>query len=87
MWQSEQEAVFKRIKQLVTATPILQFYNVTKKVTIHCDASSSGLRAVLMQDGHQIGYDLKAITTTERYHAQIEKECSAIVFAYTKFDQ
>ena len=87
MWQSEQEAVFKRIKQLVTATPILQFYNVTKKVTIHCDASSSGLRAVLMQDGHQIGYDLKAITTTERYYVQIEKECSAIVFGYTKFDQ
>ena len=43
MWQSEQEAEFKNIKQLVIAAPVLQFYDVTKEVTIQCDAGSLSL--------------------------------------------
>ena len=86
-WQSEQEAAFKKIKELVTAAPVLQFYDVNKEVTIQCDASSSRLGALLIQDGHPIAYTSKALTTTERNYAQIEKECLAVVFACTKFDQ
>ena len=86
MWQSEQEAAFKKIKQLVTATPVHQFYDVNKEVTIQCDASSSGLGAVLTQDGHPIASASKAFTATERNYAQIEKECLATVSACTKFD-
>ena len=41
-WQSESEAAFKKIKQLVTEAPVFQFYDVTKEVKIQCDASSSG---------------------------------------------
>ena len=37
---SEQEAEFKNIKQLVTAAPVLQFYDINKEVTIQCDAGS-----------------------------------------------
>ena len=85
-WKSEQEAAFKKLKQLVTAAPVLQFYDVTKEVTIQCDASNSGFGAVLMQDGHVIGYASKTLTTTEEKYAQIEKESLAIVFACTKLD-
>ena len=84
---SKQETAFKKIKQLVTAAPVLQFYDLTKEVTIQCDASSSGLGAVLMQDGHPIAYVSKVLTTTERYYAQILKGCLAIKFSSTKFDQ
>ena len=45
-WQSEQEAAFKKIKQLVRAASVLQRYDVTKKVRIPCNASSSALGAV-----------------------------------------
>ena len=63
----------QKIKQLATAAPALQFY-VTKEITIQCDASSSGLGAVLMQDGHPRAYTSKALTATERNYAQNEKE-------------
>ena len=33
-WKSKQEAAFKKIKQMVTAAPLPQFYDVTKEVKI-----------------------------------------------------
>ena len=60
-WQLKQELARKKIKQLVTAVPFLQFYNITKEVTIQYDASSSGLGRVLMQDGHPTAYASKAL--------------------------
>ena len=85
-WQSEQEAAFKRIKQLVTAPPVLQLCDITKEVTIQCDASSLGLGVVLMRDGHPIAYDSKALTTTKRNFPKIKKKHVAIVLvACTKF--
>ena len=80
-WQSEQDAAFKNIKQLVIAESVHQFYDVNKEVTNQSDASSSRLAAVLMQDEHPIAYASNALTTTERNYVQIEKECWAIVFA------
>ena len=71
---------------MVTAAPVLQFYDVTKEVTIQCDASSLGLGAVLMRDGHPIAYDSKALTTTKRNFPKIKKKHVAIVLvACTKF--
>ena len=84
IWQSEQKIAFK-IKQLVPASPALQFYHVTKEVTIQCDASSSELGAVLMQDGLPIASSKS--TSNNRKKLCTEKECFAIAFAYTKFDQ
>ena len=40
-----------------------------------------------MQDGHPIACSSKALATAERNSVQIEKECLAIVFLCTKFDQ
>ena len=59
-------------QQMVTAAPVLQFYDVTK-VTIQCDASSLGLGAVLMKEEHPIAYGSKTLTATERNYAQIGK--------------
>ena len=64
---------------MVTTVLALQFYNVTKEVTIQRDASSPGLGAVLKQDGYPI--------TLERKYAYIKKERLAIVFPSTKFDK
>ena len=44
---------------VVTTVLALQFYNVTKEVTIQRDASSPGLGAVLKQDGYPITYASK----------------------------
>ena len=69
-WADEQDKAKDRIKKLVTTTPILAHYDPKKELLIQCDASSSGLAAVLLQDGKPFGYASRALSTTEYEHAQ-----------------
>ena len=84
-WNLPQEQAFQEIKLLCTKCPILKFYDVTKPITIQSDASSTGLGAVLLQEGRPVAYSSRAMTETETRYAQIEKELLSIVFACKQF--
>ena len=74
-----------QLKRLLTTAPLLTYYDPAKKLTIHCDASSTGLGAALMQQGKPLAYASRALSDTEAGYAQIEKECLAIVFSLERF--
>ena len=57
------------------------------EVTIECDASDTGLGAVLLQKGQPVCYASRALAYIESRYAQIEKELLAIVWSCHKFDQ
>ncbi len=57
----------------ITQAPVLAFFDPEKEVTIQCDASQSGLGAVLAQEGKPIHYASRAMTTAEKNYAQVEK--------------
>ena len=61
------------IKKLVTTAPILAYYEPKKELVVQCDASSTGLGAVLLQEGKPLGYASRALSATECAYAQIEK--------------
>ena len=86
-WQQQQEHAFTLIKDLVTSSPVLKYYNIKEEVTLQCDASETGIGAALLQAGQPVAYTSRALTKTEQQYAQIEKECLAIVYACDKFDQ
>ena len=65
----------------------MQFYDVSKDIVIQADSSSTGLGAVLIQDGKPIAYTSRALTKTECNYAQIEKELLSIVYAMRKFEK
>ena len=79
-WQPELEISFNKVKPLATAALLFQFYIIIKEVTILCDASSSGLQAVLMQHRRPIAYASKGLTTTERNYSKIENQCIKNIF-------
>ena len=86
-WLEQHQDALTKIRELITAAPVLAYYDVKREVTIQCDASQSGLGAVLLQEGRPVCYASRALTTTEENYAQIEKELLAIVFSCEKFDQ
>ena len=80
-WLPKHDTAMKEIKALVTAVPVLRYYDVSKPVTIQSDASQAGLGCCLLQGGQPVTFASRALTQTEQNYAQIEKECLSIVFA------
>ena len=86
-WNDTQEKSWKQVKQLITREPVLKYFDPSKEVTLQCDASESGLGAVILQEGQPIAFSSRALTSTERNYAQIDKELLSIVHGCTRFDQ
>ena len=85
-WEQPQNEAFKKVKDLVIKAPLLQYFDVSKNITIQCDASQYGLGSTLLQDGRPVHYANRAMTSTEQNYAQIEKELLAIVFSCERFE-
>lgn len=49
-WLAKHEDAVQEIKRLVSNTPILRYYDATKSVTVHSDASMTGLRCCLLHE-------------------------------------
>lgn len=87
---SVQLETFQMLKDKLLATPILSIYGPNLETELHCDASSIGFGAILLQrqnDGrfHPVFYFSKRTTDVEsRYHSY-ELETLAIVYALRRF--
>lgn len=49
-WTLKTEEAFQALKQAFTTAPILRLLDFSQPFTIECDASGSGIGAILMQD-------------------------------------
>ena len=87
IWAQAQEDAFAKAKTLIATTPVLQYYDINKPVTLQVDASEEGLGGALLQpntDG--VAYTSNSLNSTKQRYSQIEKECLAICNAFEKFD-
>jgi hypothetical protein len=84
-WGPEQEEAMKAIKQLLSSSQVLRYFDVSKKVDLQVDASKSGLGAVLLQEGRPVAYGSRALTASECNYPQIDKELLAMVFGCEYF--
>ena len=85
VWGPEQNNAMKKIKDVLTSQPLLQYFDPLQETTVQVDSSKSGLGAVLMQNNHPIAYASRALTSAEQNWPQIDKELLAIVYGFEKF--
>lgn len=86
----EAVASFQKLKQALISEPILVHPDFSKPFFIHCDASSHGIGAWLMQHDHEgndrsICYFSKKLNSSQRNYSVTELECLAAVLAVEKF--
>ena len=80
-WNKEHKESMKQIRIMMVETPLLQYYDPNKELTIQCDASSIGIGATLLQNKKPICYASKTLRDTKRRYVQIEQDCQAILFS------
>jgi hypothetical protein len=85
LWSSAATTAFLNLKNAVTSPPILRLPDFTKPFVIECDASGSGLGAVLMQDAHPIAFLSKALKGRALLLSTYDKELVSLVTAVQKW--
>ena len=86
LWQDFHDKCLQEIKEMLTVSPVLGYFDPSMDVVVQCDASDRGLGACLTQQGRPVAYASRALTDTESNYAQIEKELLAIVYGMQKFE-
>lgn len=86
IWAHEQQQAFEKLKDIITRNPVLSFYNVSKPVTVSCDASQCGLGAMLIQDNKPVAYASRSLTDAESRYANIERELLGVLFGLERFN-
>ena len=85
VWGEEQDKAFNKLKQLMADEPVRRIYDPKLPIELHTDASTIGIGAILIQNGHPIGYFSWKINDAETRYTPAELECLAVVDAIKYF--
>jgi hypothetical protein len=80
-WSPKCNEAFKQLKVLLTTAPVLAQPNIEKPFDVYCDASGSGLKCVLMQEGQVIAYASRQLRRHEEHYPTHDLELAAVVHA------
>ena len=90
IWGKDCDIAFSALKDFLSKSPVLRSPNFDKEFTMSCDASNSGIGAVLLQESegtlHPIAYFSKKFNAAQTNYSTIEKECLALVLGLQHFD-
>ncbi|KAK3098150.1 hypothetical protein FSP39_016659 [Pinctada imbricata] len=85
VWTPEVDQAFRDVKNALTSTDVLRYFDASKPLTLSVDASQQGLGAAVIQNHGVVAYASRALTPAEQRYAQIEKEMLAVVFGCERF--
>ena len=91
-WGENQQINFDKLKNYLTEDTVLAHFNPDLPIGIACDASNTGIGAVLFHrypDGSErpIENVSKTLNDTQRKYGQVQKEALSIVYGLKKFYQ
>ena len=88
-WTPEINESFNTLKESLSESCLLHYFDPKLETEIICDASPIGLGAILVQNDNEvkkvIAYGSRALNKTEQKYGQIEREALSILFGCLKF--
>ena len=84
-WNATHQRAFEALKERISESTTLTYFDSRKPTVIQVDASQKGIGAALLQDNKPVAFASKALTPTEQRYANIERELLAVVFGCTRF--
>jgi hypothetical protein len=81
VWSLACEEDFQALKKFLTSAPVLAQPDIEKPFDVYCDASTTGLGCVLMQDGRVIAYASRQLKKHEVNYPTHDLELVAVVHA------
>jgi hypothetical protein len=83
----ESQKAFDKLKEVMSTCPVLALPDFTQPFVLECDASGTGIGAVLMQNRHPIAFESRKLREPERLYCIYDKEMLPIMHALAKFRQ
>ena len=93
IWSLEkpQFEAIKKLKELVTSSPVLKFFDNNLPTRVSSDASKRGLGAVLEQEHEDkwspVPFASRTLTTSEENYCPLEKEALSGCICYTEISR
>lgn len=84
-WTAQADSAFASLKQVVSNPPVLALPEFSKTFVVECDASGSGIGAMLMQDQRPLAYHTQALKGRSLHLSTYEKEFLALVTAVKRW--
>ena len=90
LWEAHHQKAFENLKNEVSESSLLHYYDPLKPTYLQCDASMRGIGAALLQADADdqlkpVAYASKSLTTTEQRYPCIDRELLSIVFGTQRF--
>ena len=74
MWEKPQQEAFDKLKSVITSATVLAYFDNSEVTVLSDDANSTGLSAVIMQEGKPVAFSSKTLTPSGMMYANIERE-------------
>ena len=81
VWSQQCQEAFQATKRALTSSPVLVMPDFSKPFEVVCDASITGIGAVLLQSGRPVAFESKKLSSAERNYTTGEQELLAVVHA------